>query len=177
MTETFRHSVWVEAKESLATDGPALKVEQPRSGYFAARGQLDEAALAAPQNAVRVLRDSAAREAWTRDVRSGNNGIIRQQIKELVVSAPQRVVFVVDTSRGMEEHFAAVAKAIHMLPGGTEVVLFLATDEFAGLHEAENRSRVFGRQLAVERLAGLKGVGGQDNVPALVRAWDAAAEI
>ena len=169
LTETLRHSVWVEAKESLATDGPALRVEQPRSGDFAARGQLHEAALAAPQNAVRVPRDSAAGEVWTRDVRSGKNGIIRQQIKELVVPAPQRVVFVVDNSRGMEEHFAAVAKTIRLLPGGTEVALFLATDEFDGLLEAENKSRVFGRQPAVERLAGLKGVGGQDNV----RRWSA----
>ncbi|MBM3883045.1 MAG: PEP-CTERM sorting domain-containing protein [Verrucomicrobia bacterium] len=175
--EQTAHSLWVEAQTALVVAGTALRAETPKPGLYAVRGLLDDRALADPTHAVRVPRERAPRVAWTQDTRSPVPRIIRQTIADTAaVERPTRVVVVVDGSRGMQPHLGLLADTLGQLPAGVELALVLATD-VASREPMDDVSADPARQRAViEGLRRLRLVGGQDNLPALVRAWDLAAE-
>jgi hypothetical protein len=86
------------------------------------------------------------------------------------------VVFVVDGARTMTEFYPQIAEAMTRLPDGLEFSLLFARDgveEFSGPWRQANAA--FCRGVA-QRLRQAQGVGGQDNMPALLRAWDLAAD-
>lgn len=176
ITEEFKHTVWIESKQPLESAGGRLKADRARSGLAALRGDLTESDLGHPQNVVRIRRDSATRQAWTVDTRDESNRMIRQIITEGEATPPQRVVFVVDGSQAMKEHFPVVAGVFEKLPAGIEFAVLVANDQLTDSPlRVERVSTEANRRVAGE-LSRMKAAGGQDNVPALVRAWDLAAE-
>jgi len=131
--------------------------------------------LSLAENLVVVQRDGLMRRAWAVDDRRKSARIIQQTIAEQAVTAPKRVVFVVDGSRFMSGDLPAIAESIEALPEGIEFAVIVADDQAAISPEVEAGSlAVYGR--AADRITRLKASGGQDNVPALIRAWDLAAE-
>lgn len=165
--EAFRHSLWVEGGCPLTSPGGLFQIEQPKPGWHAARTQTLDVELASARNFVEVPRDGAVRTAWVRDPRGAAPSIVLQTLRQTTASPPARVVLVIDGSQGME-HFPAIAEALTALPVSLDVPVILASDEpvALGTLNAETRSR----------LAAWKAKGGQDNVPALVQAWDLAAQ-
>jgi hypothetical protein len=174
--EDFNHTLWIESRQPLQTAGSPLKSERTHAGLVALRGTASENALCDPQNVVRVLRDSGMRQAWTADTRDTARRIIRQIVTETRSAPPQRIVFVVDGSQAMAPYLPAVGEALTNLPAGMEFALMVANDQVRDLpRHVEPGSRETYRR-AADELGRLRAVGGQDNVPALLRAWDIAAE-
>jgi hypothetical protein len=173
--EEFKHTVWVESKQPLESVGGRLKVDRAQSGLAAVRGDLTESELSHPQNLVRIHRDSAMRQAWTVDIRDDGNRIIRQSITESEATPPQRVIFVVDGSQAMKEYLPAIAGTFENLPAGMEFAVLVANDHLASPLRVEAGSTETYLSIARE-LRRMKATGGQDNLPALLRAWDLAAE-
>ena len=87
----------------------------------------------------------------------------------------QRVVFVIDGSEAMVGSLPAITETLSGLPEGVEFALLIASDLAADAVRVEKGSREV-YEHAADKLRRLKAVGGQDNVPALARAWDLAAE-
>jgi hypothetical protein len=75
----------------------------------------------------------------------------------------------------MTDFFPQIADALRGLTNGVEFAVLLAGDNVEELSPIRKGDEVHCRAIA-DRLARSKGVGGQDNVPALLRGWDLAAE-
>lgn len=148
------HSVWIESKRRLLA--PGLASEIAPGGASALRGIVADGALSGGF-AVR-LADAPAAAAVGLDPAGGT---VRQTLSESRETTP--VVLVVDGSAGMAEALPAVAAALRESPAEA---VFVASGE---------RVLEWTPREAASRLAGLRGRGGQDNVPALLRAWDVAA--
>jgi hypothetical protein len=169
----LKTTLWVESKRPLEAESKALILEQASAKKFVLRGLLDPRELNELQAGVRVERAANAAGAWT--LATGRNQIIRQRIRTTDVSVPSRVVLVVDGSRNMEEFYARIGSVLPSLPEKLEFSMLLASDEtieLSGKPQAGSRALY---QNSAERLRQSSALGGQDNIPALIRAWDLAA--
>jgi hypothetical protein len=174
--EEFKHTVWVESSQALHGTSSKLKREQSTNGLATVRGEFTERELADPSATVRALRRGEVVTVWTTDSRDEKGRIVRQTMRETDRSLPRRVVFVVDGSQGMSAHFSAIANAVVKLPDGLQFAVVLAGDEVAELSESARQGNAQTFRAAADELRRSKSGGGQDNVPALVRGWDIAAE-
>lgn len=173
--EHLEHSLWVEARQPVQAAGSAFKTDQSKPGVHALRAQFGDSTLSAPTSTVRLRRDTAAKEAWVTDHRSADGQIVRQTIRARSETSPDRIVFVVDGSVGMTEFFPQIAEALRGLTNGVEFAVLLAGDRVEELSPVRKGDGAHCQAIA-ERLTVRKGLGGQDNVPALMRGWDLAAE-
>jgi len=175
LPEDFRHSLWIESRGSLQAQGNRLSSERGKDNRFALRGRVADLELAGPESVVRVSRSGESRQAWVNDSRSAEPQIIRQRIVEAEAKLSGRVVIVVDGTRGMDQFYPAIAEALSKLPDGLELAVLLAADGFESICAAQKGDATLYSRVA-DRLRKIKAKGGHDNVPALLRAWELAAE-
>lgn len=171
----LEHSLWAEARQAIQSANPMFKTDASKPGVQGLRAQLRDEALSNPASVVRLRRDPAAKESWVTDHRSTNGHIVRQTVQTRPEAAPSRIVFVVDASAGMNTVMPHIAETLRSLTNGVEFAVLLAGDSVEELSPIRKSDAAVCRDVA-ERLTRHKGVGGQDNVPALMRGWDLAAE-
>lgn len=174
--ENLRHTAWLEAKNAGSVACESLIAETVKEGIQAARGELLDAELASLRGQVRLRRMGGPLFFWTRDERTLGEDIVEQGLRWANPPPAARVVFAVDASIGMAGELPLIAEAIRKLPAETAVDVVLAGDEPVRLGVAERGGATASREALATRLAGARCVGGQDNLPALVRAWDLASE-
>jgi hypothetical protein len=165
--EKLEHSFWIDSPTPVETLSIPLKTERTTSGHYMARGTLSERASGTIQPAVLIKRDPSVNTTWARDTRADDGSYVVQTIREQEAAAFNDVVLVLDGSVSMAEMAAKLGGLRLNMTRPLRVVLAgKSVREFT----VENS----------EVLAGeLKKVlfnGGQDNIPALERAWDLAAE-
>lgn len=165
--ETFRHQLWVEGPRPLTSPGGALQTEQPKEGWHAIRGQAQEADLWLASNSVEVSREGTVREVWARDTRGAAPSLVRRTLRAAAVRPPARMVIVIDGSQSMDQ-MPVVAEVLAQLPSTVEASVIIAGDQPVSVGTVSADTR--------DRLARWRVRGGQDNVPALVEAWDLAAQ-
>jgi hypothetical protein len=171
--EQFQHSLWVESSQPLESTGGKLKAEQGKPGVYALRGQLHDEDLWLPANSVRASRPAGITYAWTKNTREADGQLIRQAIVEKPPATPDRVVVVIDGTKGMEACYPAIEAALRQLPAGTDFAMLLAKDGCEELIPLQKTSTNLVSKAVRQKL---HSAGGQDNVPALNRAWDLAAQ-
>ncbi|OAD19592.1 inner membrane protein [Candidatus Thiomargarita nelsonii] len=172
ISKTIRHSVWFESKQALSAG--ALFEEQPKENLYAVRGMLTDRALSNVKT-VRALRTETIVNAWSHDV-GDKKTLVVQSLQEKPVQAPQRVIFVVDTSNNMRESMQAVADALEHLPDGMEFMLLLAADEIKMFSDRVQKGNEMLYLQMDDWLKTVEYAGGQDNIPALLKAWELAAK-
>jgi hypothetical protein len=173
IAEQLSHSVWVESSQPVESAGRKLKAEPGKPGVFVLRGQIPDADLGSQLNTVRARRPAEAKRAWTRDTRESEGSIIRQAIVETRANPPDRVILVVDGTQGMEAHYHAISAALAHLPANTEFALLLARDGCEKLVPLQKGSAELHARAALRKF---HSIGGHDNLPALIRAWELAAQ-
>jgi hypothetical protein len=173
--DNLTHAVWIESKNPLQSDSKILETEQPSANLHAVRGALPDRDLMNPESTVRLFRTNGITQAWTRNQTKGEGEIVQQFIREKQ-SARSRVVLVVDTSRTMKESAGEISAALRALPNDGEMMMLLADGN--GVHEeGASQKAITGSPADLARvLDGATFAGGADNVPALNRAWDLAAQ-
>lgn len=147
---TVKHSVWLEGKATLLTDANATLTERSAAGTFTARGDWDDMALSARPTVI-VERNPASTKL---DV-STPRGQVVQEIKPTTQPGAGAVVIVIDDSASMRNVGERVRGQL-TLPMGSTVLI--AGDEVTTMGSADPRY-----------------LGGADNVPALIAAWDKLA--
>lgn len=163
----FTHSTWIESKVPITpTRGPFLT-----GGFestFTLSGGLSDLELSNPETSFKLPLPSV--NSWTEDQIENNNFIIQQSIVERVPEHLYRIVLVVDTSEGMEPWVRDVATALRTIPSHYDVKLVLAN--------ADGMENVIasGHEEISLKLDSATIAGGADNIPALLKAWDLAAE-
>lgn len=174
--DNLTHAVWIESKTALQSDSKVLQTEQPSAELHAVRGALQDRELLNRESSVRMFRTNGVTQSWTRNATKGEGEIVQQFIREKQNPARSRVVLVVDTSRVMQESARDISAALRALPNDGEIMMLMADGN--GAYEdggSQKVVRVTPSDLARE-LDRATFAGGADNVPALAKAWDLAAQ-
>ena len=170
------HSIWLESSQALSASHPKVTQDHSKPGVFALRGLLKDDELQNASSLIRVPRSPDVRSTWVQDPHGADGQFVRQTLVGRKLQPPSRVIFVIDGSRQMAPVFPLLADALLRLPDGMETSVLLARDkveEFSG--PVRKVDAAFLQDLS-GRLKGTRVAGGQDNMPALVQAWDLAAE-
>ena len=168
MSPEFTHSVWLESAGPIVSTPGGLKADKDMDGRWSAHGEMAAGAAGFP---VLTLSGSAERAGvWA--VHSEMPGrVIHQTLRarEPEQGAGQReMVVVVDGSKSLAPYVAEIADVIASQERGARITLLLAGDEVVACPDHEPARAA--RWLRSQTLR-----GGQDNLDALVAAWDVAA--
>ena len=161
--ENLEHSFWIDSSIPVESLGLPLKTERTASGHFMARGSLNEAMDDIVQPTV-LIRRSGPDVAWAADTRG--TGFIEQTIRQAERPDVKDIVVVLDGSARMAKLARQLAE---FQTGGRSVRVIVA----------DGTLREFtwdGSRAARGSIEKIQFAGGQDNIPALERAWDLAAE-
>ncbi|HEU4835398.1 MAG TPA: VIT domain-containing protein [Pyrinomonadaceae bacterium] len=157
-----KHSISIHGKTAMWPMN-SLLTSSRQEDVFSVAGTLDDQWLSDSNSSV-TLNRSGAREMWTRDPLNAGF-VISQSVTEQSPAYLRRIVLVVDTSKGMQNFSGDIERAIASLPSDFDVKLVLADGLFEGVTWNANTPMNFARF-----------DGGADNAPALLKAWDLAAE-
>jgi hypothetical protein len=157
LAEGLKHAVWIEGDAELTADA-ALKQEALEGGRFGARGELPALSVEEPC-ALQLAGSAVPTAVWHSDERAPDKPAIVQRLVPAPPPALKRLAVVVDGSKSMKNHAAAIRALLARLPPGVATQLLLASD-----------------RVETPEPQALHFAGGCDNVPALIRAWDWAAE-
>ncbi len=177
MKSEVGHSIWFESKQPIRMD-EAIDVTNTEGGAgkaYSVRGEIADADLSGHVNTLRVKRNGEVSAAWTPDPLAGSDKIIVQKIRPAKAARPLHIVVVVDASAGMKKARSEIAEAIRAIGPGAKITVLAAADEVDVLAEAVALDESTIAAIAAD-IATIKAAGGMDNVPALERAWDIAAE-
>ena len=175
IAEHLEHALWLEAKQPLQANHPAFKSEQSKTNTYGLRGQLHNADLGTPSTTVRIKRDSSINATWVPDHQSKDGSFVRQVIAPKPGAAPSRAIIVLDGSAGMKEAQPQIAEALRQLSSGLDASVIVASDSIEELVPLRGVDAMFRTELE-NKLEHFHWAGGQDNLPALIKAWDMAAE-
>ena len=173
--EHLQHSVWLESSQTMVASA-GFRSDESKPNVHAVRAQLREHELSAPASAIRLQRQVDLRDFWVKDPKSTDEQIIRQSFKLSVESMPSRLTLVVDGSEAMTPFISQIADCLTRLTGPTEYAVVVAGDEPELLGNGPTRADAAEAPAVIGALRRVRGQGGQDNLPALLRAWDLAAE-
>ncbi len=152
-----KHSIWLESKGTLRAEG--WRSETTPEGAHGLRAEVSDD----DETVVTVERDPALTTASA----PYDRGVVRQALRLEPLERSGRIAVVVDGSSGMRSAAQQVIAGLSAAPAAQEIRLFLAGDM---LQEA-------GRDGWDDAIAKASFVGGADDVPALVRAWDWVSEM
>jgi hypothetical protein len=162
------HSTWIESKAQMTASKSALMAGRSNSQTFTMGGGIYDADLSAPGLSIKLSRANVS--TWSKDPFENGKFIIQQSVIERLPSHLYRIVLVVDTSEPMESFASDIRAALRAFPSQFDVKLVLANSD-----EAQNIIAS-----GVDEISTILGSarfgGGADNTPALVKAWDLAAE-
>ena len=174
--DNLTHAVWIESKTRLQSDSKSLQMEQPSANLHAVRGALLDAELLNPESSIRMFRTEGIAETWTRNPNKGDGEVVRQFVLEKENAARPRVVLVVDTSRAMKDSAREISAALRSLSPDRDIMLVLADGNGAYEEGASQKAITASPSELARELDRATFIGGADNVPALAKAWDLAAQ-
>lgn len=136
-------------------------------------GSISDEELTQARSAILVDR-ADVKETWSKDPFE-KGFIVQQKIQERTPTHLQRIVIVMDTSESMHKWVTHVQSAVASLPEGVRVEMLIAD---ADMYNGDNwaKTAVDGPDEIRSALKYLNFVGGADNMPALLKACDFAAE-
>jgi hypothetical protein len=167
----FKHSLWMDSPRPL--EGPGGTITTNAQGGTSWRMDLPESTLQGSPMLSSVLRQPEVSEAWCPAQDAGR--VIHQTLQSSPQPAFKRVVIVVDGSAGMKAHVPDVIAALPSLDAHIEIAALWAGDEIVELMDAPQVATPATIESLARSLRQQRSAGGQDNLPALERAWDLAA--
>lgn len=161
VTKDFTHAIWAQSPGGLESDCPTLALEPFHQDQMALRGTLADSELATTRAVLQVRRPMHRRFAWTQDTRNPDGQFIRQEIIAQPAPVRTNVIVVLDGSTDMAAHWQSIMAALHKLPASLAPTVLVASDRVATFTN-------------LTTLAAHRPRGGQDNLPALLAAWNLA---
>ena len=142
---------------------------------FSVNGEVKDDALSDRGSSITLSR-YGSKEMWSED--PFNPGfIITQSVVEHTPTHLQRIVLVIDTSESMHRYLEEIRNAVKSLPAELDVKLLLADTDIPAPGSIA-LTNLYGqdRQSLQWTLDNANFAGGADNGPALLKAWDLAAQ-
>lgn len=142
---------------------------------FSVNGEVKDDALSERSSSITLTR-YGSKEMWSED--PFNPGfIITQSVVEHTPAHLQRIVLVVDTSASMQGYLEEIQSAIKSLPAEFDVKLLLADTDIPAPGSIALTNLYGQDQQSIQwALMNATFAGGADNGPALLKAWDLAAQ-
>lgn len=171
IADEVRHAVTINSKTRLWP----LSYESRNShdgGESILTRSISDAELSEARSAILVER-ADVKEMWSKDPFE-KGFMVQQKIEERTPAHLQRIVLVVDTSETMHEWKSDLETAVSLLPPEFDVKLVLADADM--LDEDSFKNLADGPMEIQSALRYADYAGGADNMPALLKAWDLAAE-
>lgn len=168
IAKLFRHALWVQSPEPLATAIPGLdsEIADGEEGH-ALTGTLSHEVYNAPSTSITATGLRPGTAVWTEDPFKPGTAIVRQAATE--ENRPhEHLVIVLDTSTGMAPDWDNVKSSILSFVQKHTATLVLAGDD-PSVHE--------GASEITSALFKLKATGGKDNATALLKALGKARGI
>src|SRR5437868_9562388 len=167
------HSFWLESKTFAYTD--SLMPQGSFSGAYVLRGPVRDADLSQPGTSIRLDRRDL-KQMWSKDPFQTGGFVVQQSIEERRPSHLRRIVIVVDTSAAMSQWAGYIRAAMRSLPPQFDVKLVFAEADNPYDSTAIKNLTGYGPEETATALRSASFVGGADNAPALLKAWELAAE-
>ena len=160
----LRHAVWMEASMPLKSANPELKPDESKPGRPALHGSLTFDELASGSSRVLVQRPAELNRVWVADTVGKDSSFIRQRLEPRQRLAPSRLAVVIDESSAMGPVLPELIRVLQNLPMACEFTAFVASDDVKVVRDPK------------ALVGSVTPGGGKDNLGALERAWDWAAE-
>ncbi|HSH16099.1 MAG TPA: PEP-CTERM sorting domain-containing protein, partial [Verrucomicrobiae bacterium] len=172
LAENLKRSIWVASRAELSCAADQLQTVAREDGSTGLQGELAERELADPHNVLRVHRAlPAPDEVWAH---GEANVRIEQGLRAITDVVPRKLVVVLDGSASMTSEWTAIADSLSAIDSQVDLTVIIATDRADdGWVELGRNDR---EAPVIDQVRKYIPVGGQDNVPALRRGWDLAAE-
>jgi hypothetical protein len=161
------HEVWIEGKTPMWPYNGALSTSRQQD-VFSVAGTISDHWLSESPSSITLSR-SGAKEMWGND--PFNPGFaVTQSVVEHHPANVKRVVLVVDTSETMRNYIRDIQSAVRSLSGFFDVKLVIA--------DTDLRPDLYGQDVdtIISELNRATLAGGADNAPALLKAWEVAAQ-
>lgn len=168
--EETQHSIWIESKRSLESNSHSLAQDGLKPDLFRIKGLMPNAELTQPV-IIRAQRDNNCKIAWTIDSFANDKQLIVQKIIPQQIIKPKRIILVVDGSKSIEEYKSDIAALLPNLPAKVEFGVLVAADEVVEITKPVQVSPEICRSIGA-KLEKRSYQGGQDNIPALIKAFD-----
>lgn len=178
-SEDLSQSTWIESKQPFrATAGDDFSADRNGEYYVlrnqaAAVGSGDNAAVIASPGIIILKRSPEVTQSWSAQHRLADQAIV-QEIYPLQQMQPQHLVLAIDGSAYMAARRAVLVELLRMIPEGCPVTLFLGGDTLTTLRSGSGTAGTLSLDEIVREIQDYPFIGGQDNVPALTAAWEAA---
>jgi hypothetical protein len=171
----FRHELWIASPQRLS-DGntEAAKPVSPEKP-FTLRQSWREADASRAIKSVTIERTGEVKEVWTAD--ADGREFIQQRLEQSAVAGIRRLLLVLDGSAGMDSFARQLSEAIGSLPNHIELKLLIASDSTSSREDQATTFQPERVDAIQRRLSRAKFQGGQDNLPALMAAWDWASAV
>jgi hypothetical protein len=172
--DEVRHVIWVVGKTPM-WPGTSEIITRRTEDVFSLSGAIKDETLSERTSTITLTR-SGSKEMWSDD--PFNPGfIITQSVVERTPTHLQRIVLVVDTSASMQSYLQEIQNAIKSLPPEFDVKLLLADSDIPA-RETIALTNLYGQdpQSLQWTLTNANFEGGADNGPALLEAWNLAAQ-
>jgi hypothetical protein len=161
------HNVWLESPSRFALESTDIRVEQEKSGQWAAHGAL-RLRPGETLPLVAMMRSPERRDAWAVHPQMPGK-VFFQSLRETQPIRRRGIVVVVDGSKMIGPMAAEIADVLAAQEGSTSITLILASD--AVMICPDREPVAVARWLRQQRFE-----GGQDNLEALTVAWDVATD-
>ena len=158
----------------MGSGNTAFSADQPNPNVYALRGELNDEQLANPKSSIQLDRAFATDLAWSRNPFEGAGHIVQQTVEDRKPKYLNRIVLVVDTSKAMQEFEQEIQAALKTLPVDFDLKMVFA--DSTGINDASGGLVDSGREQIARALSKTEFIGGADNAPALLKAWELAAE-
>ncbi|MGE5605929.1 MAG: VIT domain-containing protein, partial [Bacteroidota bacterium] len=165
------HSIWIESKKSLESNLDVLSMEHPRADLFRIKGLISNNEWTSKPVVIRSNRVNNLQIAWTEDPLNPKKQFIIQKIVSRHLSKPKRIILIVDGSKSIEKYKSTIAALLPKLPSEVEFGALIASDEVIEIIKPIQASPEIYRSTG-NRLKDNSYQGGQDNLPALIRALE-----
>ncbi len=171
----FNHSLWMESKTPLSSNIKALVNENPENNLYAIRGHIDDQLLKSSKSLITTTRDKDTKVAWTPDPGSQSSYAIKQILEEWQLPEIGTVVLLLDGSQKINDYKVQIANALKSFPVNIKLSLVVASDESQEFGTFIQRGPDQSFDVLQNKIDKITFVGGQDNVPSLIKAWDIAS--
>lgn len=171
--DDVKHNVWIQGKTAMWPYSSAF-LPSRQGDVFSVSGAIGDDWFSSSSSSITLNRYDV-KETWSKD--PFNRGfVITQSVAEHSSSHLRRIVLVIDTSATMVNYIPEIQGAIASLPSDFDVKLVLA--DAGGLAESltlrdPNSENADANFMTFESS---KFEGGADNAPALLKAWELAAQ-
>jgi hypothetical protein len=159
----FEHNFWLESPRQTRAEFAKLILDTA-NGKSGVRGAIPDTALNGNDA---VLHFSFVPQSVRAADQKNKERAIVQTLVPAKPQMPRRVAIVLDGSEDMSGAFPEIARALDGLPS-TELAVWFAQDGVSQIFNSSwSRSETAGAVVAK-----LRGFGGQDDLPALLQAWE-----